>query len=111
MSETAEALSAITGVLIQDLEPEQERETGFIVKTNGNQEVHVLRMIYNWRVARTRGPLGYDRAWCFYGNDVFTLLQAVRAALDWDMADDTAPVGWDKNAMTGEYSREESLQR
>jgi hypothetical protein len=96
-------LSIITGVPIQDIETEGEREVGFVVKTNGKQEVHVLRMIYNWRVARTSSPFTYDRAWCFYGTDVLTLIRTVQAAIAWDMSDNTAPEGWDKNAMTREY--------
>lgn len=80
-----------------------------MVKPNG-RDVFVLRMLYNWRVARDDlYKFGYDRGWCYYGNDVITLLRAVKAALDWDGGDDTEPVGWDKNAFTGEYSSHGTL--
>lgn len=70
-----------------------------------DHDVYVLRMLYNWRIARGDGTsYGFDRGWCYYGTDVITLLQTVKAALDWDGEDDTEPLGWDKNAFTGEYS-------
>jgi hypothetical protein len=83
----------------------REIPNGFHIKTVGGRDIHVLRMLYNWRVCRTDGtPYGYDRTWCFYGTDMVTFLRAVTAAVEWDGGDDTSPVGWDKNARTGEYA-------
>ena len=80
---------------------------GFLVKETPTHEIHVLRMIYNWRIARSPKAclLTYDRAWCYFGTGIVDLLRTVQAALDWDGGDDTEPAGWDKNASTGEYAR------
>lgn len=79
---------------------------GFRVKETETSVIDVQRMIFNWRVSRTpKADLDYyDRAYCYYGTSVLVLLRAVSAALEWDGADDTDPVGWDKNALTGEYA-------
>jgi hypothetical protein len=99
MSTLARLLSELHDVSIQEI------PGGFHVKTVGDREIHVLRQIYNWRVVRTDGTdHGYDRGWCFYGNDFVTLLRATAAAAEWDGADDTSPEGWDKNVRTGEYA-------
>ena len=79
----------------------------FLVKDTGTHLVEVNRMIFNWRITRSRkNSLCYDRGWCYYGTSWIALLRATQAAIDWDGADDTAPEGWDKNAMTGEYAAE-----
>lgn len=81
-------------------------DNGYLIKETETHFVTVSPMIYNWRVCRTSWvhPEGPDRAWCYYGADFVTLLRAAGAALEWDMADDTSPEGYDKNAMTGEYA-------
>lgn len=78
---------------------------GFRVKETGTSWIDVTRMIFNWRVSRTPkdAPWSYDRSYCYFGTDYLTLLRAVRAALEWDGADDSDPPGWDKNVQTGEY--------
>lgn len=83
-----------------------EDRTGFRVKETETHYIDVLPMIVNWRVTRSPkdDPTGYDRAWCFYGTHFAAMMAAVLGATAWDGADDTAPPGWDKNAMTGEYS-------
>jgi len=78
---------------------------GFLVRDTGTVQIHVMRQLVNWRVGRLQKDLEeYDRAWCFYGTGVVTLIRATGAAVSWDGADDTAPDGWDKNVFTGEYS-------
>ncbi len=82
-------------------------DIGYLIKYTGTHLIHVVPMIYNWRVTRTpKGDLyGPDRAWCYYGTGQDVFVKAVLAALAWDGADDTAPAGWDKNPMTGQYAR------
>lgn len=96
----AEILTAAFG------EPVTLIDGGLRVKDTGTAYVDVMRMIFNWRVARTPKdhPESVDRAWCYYGTGTETLLRAVAAARDWDGGDDTAPRGWDKNAKTGQYA-------
>jgi len=78
---------------------------GFRVKETETHWVDVLRMIYNWRVARTPKdrPETYDRHWCFAGTSWVTLITAVHAVTEWDGADETDPPGWNKNGQTGEW--------
>lgn len=98
MSVTAEYLSMLTGKEIQDT------DGGFLIKeADGEQVIVLYTMIFSFRIVRTDGPSGYDRAWCYYGKDLITLIRAVQAALDWDGADDTSPEGWDKDAIRGVY--------
>ena len=67
-------------------------------------------MIYNWRVTRTPKdmPFTYDRHWCYAGTGWPSLLAAVLAAAEWDGADNTEPVGWNKNGQTGEWRAPET---
>lgn len=97
--EIAGVLSDITGAEVTPV------DGGFRVKETGTHWVDVLRMIYNWRVARTPKdlPFTYDRHWCFAGNGWVTLLRAVSAAAEWDGGDGTEPEGWNKNGQTGEW--------
>jgi hypothetical protein len=82
-------------------------DIGYLVSDTGTHLIHVMPMIYNWRVTRTPkdDPSGADRAWCYYGTGEDVFVKAVLAAHAWDGADDTAPAGWDKNPMTGQYAR------
>lgn len=100
METIPEILSAVLGHKVEQV------DGGFLIKETGTHLISVHRMIYNWRVARTpkANPEGPDRAYCYYGNDLFTLLRAVGHAAEWDGADDTDPEGFDKNAMTGMYA-------
>lgn len=101
----AELLSELHGVPISQV------SGGLRVKETETAWVDVMRMIYNWRVVRVLkdSPETVDRAWCYYGTDIATLLRAVEAAIAWDGGDGTAPAGWDKDARTGEYSRERAI--
>jgi hypothetical protein len=103
---TADLLSALHGVNIKDI------DGGFRVRETETHVIDIHRMIFNWRITRTakNKPLTYDRAWCFYGTDIISLLRTVKAAVYWDGADDTAPEGWDKNVTTGEYSRPDQFR-
>lgn len=79
----------------------------YVVKTTTTHRIIVHRMIMNWRVSRV--PLGHplngpDRNWDYFGTGSGALLRAIAGAADWDGADDTSPVGWDRNASTGEYA-------
>lgn len=78
---------------------------GYRVKETETHWVDVVRMIYNWRVARTPkdAPWRYDRGWCYAGTDPASFITAVLAALAWDGADSTEPAGWNKNIQTGEW--------
>ncbi len=98
-SPVAELLSLATGANVRDT------DGGFLVADDGVRQVVVLRMIFNWRVARTDGPFSYDRGWCYYGTDLSVMIRAVQAAVAWDAGDETAPEGWDKDAVRGVYSR------
>ena len=82
-------------------------EPGIRIKELENHYVDVIPMIFNWRVVRRLKDIDiYDRAWCFYGTTTASFVAACLGAYAWDGTDDTAPAGWDKNVMTGEYSRE-----
>lgn len=83
-----------------------EEGAGFRVGETETHYIDVVPMIWNWRVCRTpkASPLTYDRAWCFYGTGVASFTAAALGAKAWDGGDDTSPPGWDKNAVTGEYS-------
>jgi hypothetical protein len=72
---------------------------GFGIKDTRYGAIAVNRMIFNWRIVRHSTPLTYDRGWCYFGTDLATLLRAVDAALKWDGADDTAPIGYDKDVF------------
>jgi len=78
---------------------------GFRVKETPDHWVDVVRMIYNWRVARTPkdAPMTHDRHWCFAGTGWKSLAIAVLAATEWDGGDFTDPPGWNKNGQTGEW--------
>ncbi len=80
---------------------------GWRVKTNsaGTHYVDIMVMLYNYRIALTpiAHPLEIDRHWCYAGHGRRTLLRAAAAALAWDGALDTDPVGWNKNGQTGEW--------
>jgi hypothetical protein len=78
---------------------------GLRVKETETHYIDVLRMIYNWRIARTPkdSPMTYDRGWCYAGTGDAALWRAVLAAAAWDGADDTEPEGWSKNIQTGEW--------
>jgi hypothetical protein len=97
--EIAELLSALAGTEVTPV------DGGFRVKETDTCHVDVLRMIYNWRIARTPKdrPWSYDRHWCYAGTTWETLIRAVRAAAEWDGADGTDPEGWSKNGQTGEW--------
>ena len=79
---------------------------GYKVKETEDHIIMVVPMIFNWRVTRSPKdmPGMYDRAWCYYGTGLKTFMKAVLAAKTWNGADDTAPAGWDKNAITGQYA-------
>jgi hypothetical protein len=81
---------------------------GYRVGQTPTHWIDVMPMIYNWRVCRLRkdSPMTYDRAWCYYGTGFASFLKAVLGARAWDGADDTAPAGWDKNPLTGQYRRQ-----
>ena len=97
--ELAVMLSELTGSTVSVI------NGGFRVKETPAHWVDVVRMIYNWRVARTPKamPMTYDRHWCFAGAGWPSLVAAVLAAAEWDVGDDTSPVGWNKNGQTGEW--------
>jgi hypothetical protein len=103
-AEIAEMLSALAGT---DVVPV---DGGFRVKETETHYVDVLRMIFNWRVARTPKdrPWSYDRHWCFAGTSFTTLLRAVSAVAEWDAGDGTGPAGWSKNGQTSEWREPES---
>lgn len=78
---------------------------GYRCKTteNGLYYIDVVEMIYSWRVVRTpvAMPEVYDRGYCYFGFKEGTtkdiaLMLALAAAVTWDGADDTHPVGFDK---------------
>lgn len=83
----------------------QPIDGGFRCRTtdNGLYYIDVIEMIYSWRVVRTpvAAPMIYDRGYCYFGfkegaTKVTALLTALAAAVSWDGADDTDPVGFDK---------------
>jgi hypothetical protein len=99
MEHIAASLSELTGTGIT------VTDGGFRVKETPTHWVDVVRMIYNWRVARTSkdAPMTYDRHWCFAGTGWPSLIAAVLAAAEWDGGDDTDPAGWNKNGQTREW--------
>lgn len=82
----------------------QPIDGGYRIKDTGTAYIDVMWMAFNWRVVRSyKDGSGYDRGYCYFGNDVVAMLRAIDAALDWDGADNTDPPNWDKNVMTGKY--------
>ncbi len=79
---------------------------GWRIKENtaGTHYVDLLQMIVNHRVVLTPkdDESCYVRHWCFSGNTTQDLLRAFTAAIAWDGALDSEPVGWNKNGQTGE---------
>jgi hypothetical protein len=78
---------------------------GWRVKETPTHHIDVLIQIFNFRIARTpkARPLTFDRFYCYAGKGRATLLSAVLAANAWDGADDTEPLGWNKNGQTREW--------
>lgn len=82
---------------------------GFHVKELPSEDgrprcVHVIRMIFNWRLCRSVGDCDdafsfYDRGWCFQGVGLPTVLETIAQAWLWDGADDTRPEGFIKEAI------------
>ena len=79
---------------------------GWRVKETDTHYIDVLEMIYNFRVAATpKSDLScYDAGYCYIGRDVGTFMRAVLGANAWDGPGHGDPPGWDKNALTGEWS-------
>jgi hypothetical protein len=80
---------------------------GWRIKTNdaGTHYIDVLSMLFNYRICTTpiRSLYLTDRHWCYAGKGGDVFLRCVLAASAWDGADDTEPVGWNKNGQTGEW--------
>lgn len=80
---------------------------GYRVKRSddGRFWLDILAMGYNFRLVTTYVdvPLMCDRFWCYAGKGPASLLRTIVAALAWSGADDTEPVGWNKNGQTGEW--------
>lgn len=85
--------------------PWDGRVGGWLVKTTETHLVHVLPMVFSYRVATTPVdiPYVYDRHWCYVGLGPLSFTAAVLAAHAWDGADTTEPVGWNKNGQSGEW--------
>lgn len=84
---------------------------GWRVKELDHCFVDVLEMMWNYRVVRTHKRFGeadegYDLGWCYFGKTHQDFTRAVLGALLWDGADDTKPLGWDKDIVTREVSDE-----
>jgi hypothetical protein len=87
----------------------QPCDGGFRVKETETHLIAVVRMLFNWRVARTPKAdlMTYDRGWCYAGTGPASFIAAVLAAMAWDGADETEPEGWNKNVQTGEWREPE----
>lgn len=84
---------------IKDLDPDEHENP---------RCVHVLEMIYNYRIVRSVGECdtftsGYDRGWCYKGRGKTAFTLAILSAVSWDGGDDTSPLRWNKNVMTGQW--------
>lgn len=68
--------------------------TALRIKETETHYIEVVPMFFNDRIVTTPKnlPLTYDRYWCFRRGPA-----AVLAALAWDGATDTEPVGWIKS--------------
>lgn len=105
----AEWLSAGTGLDVRVIDrgdPAACGYAGFRLKDTPWCEVHVYRMLLNWRVATLAHghrlhPVP-ERYWCYADAGQDTLLAAARAVAAWDGSPDTEPDGWVKNGQTGE---------
>ncbi len=84
-------------------------ELGYFVKDlPDGRKIYILQQIFNWRIVRTcnADPLhGWDRAYCYFGLDWDVLLVAAVDARNWDGADDTEPMAWDKRVLGPEGTR------
>lgn len=71
----------------------------------GTHWVDVLAMLYNYRIALTpkAAPFLIETYWCYAGKSRADLMRTVAAAMEWDGAVGTDPVGWNKNGQTGEW--------
>jgi len=78
---------------------------GWCVKRVSNIAcVDVVRMLYNWRLIRSPRrpgqPHGFiERAWCYEGLELETLMRTLGQAFAWDGTDDNPPTGWIKQAL------------
>jgi hypothetical protein len=77
---------------------------GIRIKRTAHHYIDVMAMLYGFRVATTpiACPGVFDRGWCYYGTTGHAYNAAVLGAAVWDGADDTEPLGWNKNMQTGE---------
>lgn len=89
-------------------------EGGWRIKTNtaGTHYIDILVQTFNYRVCTTPVgcPMVYDRYWCFAGRTQTDLLRTVLAAMAWDGADGTEPIGWNKNGQTQEWRSPENTE-
>lgn len=76
--------------------------TAYIVRETERVSVEVTRMLFNDRiiVVPKAHPMTVERHWCYRQGPA-----AILAAMAWDGADATEPVGWIK-AWDGRYSEE-----
>lgn len=66
--------------------------------------IHVMKMLYNWRVCRTDGLgpnhefMDFDAGWCYQGTDLAALILTLTEAILWSGDDDTEPANYYKRA-------------
>lgn len=87
--------------------PSGRDAAGILIKETDTHCIYVMRMAYNWRlhtIRKPREPMSWsERFWCYEGLGQRTFMRASLAAHAWDGADDTEPVGWNKNGQTHEW--------
>jgi hypothetical protein len=72
---------APAGAALEEL-PE-DYGVAFSMEMPNGVEVHIHRMIFNWRISEVDGWMSYGRSWCFEGVGPWTFRRAVEAALTW----------------------------
>ncbi len=70
-----------------------------LVYTPPNQDwplIHILQMMFNWRLAEWDGVFGYARHWCFQGRSPLSFDRAIAALAEWQGNPAAEPAGWIK---------------
>jgi hypothetical protein len=81
--------------------------SGFRVKETEKYYIDVVGLLFGWRLCCTNKelPNTCGRSWDYVGRGGGTLFAAIRAAQEWDGSDDTEPIGWNRNNLTGEWRK------
>lgn len=92
-------LAAALGVTIVPLDADFYPGLNFSYESGveGWPEVHLLQMLFNWRLSVVDGRLSYGRYWCFAGRGTSTFVRAIEALKVWRGDPSSEPRGFIKS--------------